>query len=106
MNPLVSSPVSTPSASTVASRKSRNGKEAIETVCNRACALLVVQVQMMPASKGRDPKWQLRQQVAPLRQHAAFSDDKLRRTTDIGDESQCLGLGQTQRRVQGQTAVA
>ncbi len=36
-------------ASAVAGSKSRHGEEAIETVCYKTCASLVIQVQMMPA---------------------------------------------------------
>jgi hypothetical protein len=43
------SPVSTRPASAVAGSKSRHGEEAIETVCYKTCASLVIQVQMMPA---------------------------------------------------------
>jgi hypothetical protein len=46
------SPFSTRQASTVARRKSRNGEEPIETVCDKIGTGLVIEVQMMAA-------WQL-----------------------------------------------
>jgi hypothetical protein len=46
------SPFSTHPASTVARRKSRNGEEPIETVCDKVGTGFIIQVQMMAA-------WQL-----------------------------------------------
>jgi hypothetical protein len=43
------SPISTRPASTVARRKSRNGEEPIETVCDKVGTVFVIQVQMMTA---------------------------------------------------------
>src|ERR1700712_636364 len=77
---IMQSPVSTRPASTVAQRKSRNGEEAIETVCNRARAGLVVPMQMMTAGQYSDLERQRRQQLLVLRQHALLSHDQLRRT--------------------------
>jgi hypothetical protein len=47
MDPSWLSPISTRPASTVACRKSRNGEEPIETVCDKIGTGLVIQVQMM-----------------------------------------------------------
>jgi hypothetical protein len=50
-NPSSLSPISTRQASTVACGKSRNGEEAIETVCDKNRAGLIIQVQVMPAGQ-------------------------------------------------------
>ncbi len=45
------SPCSTRQASALVRCKSSKAKEAIETVCNKACAVFIVQVQMVSAGQ-------------------------------------------------------
>ena len=53
---MIVSLIKTRQASAVARYKSRNGKEAIETVCNKHCAGFIVQVQVMATGQAFQAK--------------------------------------------------